>query len=82
MPKFRIYLGNPSDPGIEYITAHSFETDAFGNLKFKNQTGEYLSLYAAGSWYKVEGIELINAALLDKVLIWRPPNGKNDKPTE
>jgi hypothetical protein len=64
--RFQVFSGNPSDPSIEYVTAYSFELDHLGNLKFKAEYDKEaplickeaplicISVYAAGSWYKVK----------------------------
>ena len=57
MPKYRVYLGDPSDPSIEVIEAQSFITDQTGNLIFTSKLPKEPILapsyiFTKDYWYK------------------------------
>jgi hypothetical protein len=61
MTKFRVFTGNPKDPGIEEVEAYSISIDQYGHLTLKIQfTDGYLvgACYAKDYWHKVERVRV------------------------
>jgi hypothetical protein len=56
MTKFRVFTGNPKDPGIEEVEAYSISIDQYGNLTL--QYGSLVgAVYAKDYWHKVERVK-------------------------
>jgi hypothetical protein len=69
MSKFRVFTGNPKDPGIEEIEAYSISIDQYGNLTIKMQFADgYLvgAAYAKDYWHKVERVKEAQKSNIEK----------------